>query len=249
MAADLFGDLTDVYEAMIDWPKRLANEEPFYRRWFERVGVRRIVDVACGTGRHAALFHSWGLSVDGADISPTMIEHARANFGEPAGLRWQVRGFHEPIADQDSFDAAICVGNSLALAPDLATVEQALRQMLAAVRRGGLLVVQVLNLWHLADGPCLWQKCKRTLLGPDEVLIVKGVHRCGTRGYVELIVSTLDPNVQMHSESVPFLGIEASELERMTRLTGVAQLEFFGGYQGQPYDRQESLDLLMVAVK
>ncbi|MEN6496495.1 MAG: class I SAM-dependent methyltransferase [Thermoguttaceae bacterium] len=249
MATDLFGDLTDVYEAMIDWPKRLANEEPFYRRWFDRVGVHRVVDVACGTGRHAALFHSWGLGVEGSDISPTMIERARASFGEPAGLRWQVRGFDEPIAAQEPFDAAICVGNSLALAPDLTTVEQTLKQMLAAVRRGGLLVVHVLNLWHLADGPCLWQKCKRSWLGQDEVLIVKGVHRCGTRGYVELIVSTLEPNVQMRSDSVPFLGMEAAELERMARLAGAAQLEFFGGYQGQPYDRQESVDLLMVAVK
>ena len=35
----VFDDLTDVYEAMIDWPQRLANEGPFYRRCFERVGA------------------------------------------------------------------------------------------------------------------------------------------------------------------------------------------------------------------
>ena len=60
----MFDDLTDIYEAMIDWPKRLANEGPFYRRWFERVGVQSVVDVACGTGRHAAMFHSWGRKGD-----------------------------------------------------------------------------------------------------------------------------------------------------------------------------------------
>ena len=84
---EVFDDLTDVYEAMIDWPKRLANEGPFYRRCFERVGVRCVADVACGTGHHAAMFHSWNLRVEGSDLSPRMIEPAPEPFrraGRPA---------------------------------------------------------------------------------------------------------------------------------------------------------------------
>jgi hypothetical protein len=45
MSRDVFSDVTDVYEAMIDWPKRLANEGQFYRRLFDRVGVHSVVDV------------------------------------------------------------------------------------------------------------------------------------------------------------------------------------------------------------
>ena len=118
----MFQDLTDIYDAMIDWPKRLAHEGPFYRQLFERHGVRSVIDVACGTGRHAAMFRSWDLRVEGADISPAMIDRARAAFGEPAGLRWAVRGFDEPIAPAEPFDAAVCVGNSLPLAADMETV-------------------------------------------------------------------------------------------------------------------------------
>ncbi len=249
MTGNRLGDLADVYEAMVDWPKRLANEGPFYRRWFERVGVESLVDVACGTGHHAAMFHAWGLRVEGADLSAGMIERARAQFGEPAGLRWRVRGFDQPITRQEPLDAAICVGNSLALAPDVATVERALAEMAAAVRPDGLLVVHVLNLWRLADGPCMWQKCRRARLAQGEMLIVKGMHRCATRGYVDLVVTALDGNVQMQSESVPFLGLETAELERMVRSAGAREVQFFGGYQDQPYDRQQSVDLLMIALK
>lgn len=248
MAGNLFGDLTDVYEAMVDWPKRLANEGPFYRRLFEQVGVECVVDVACGTGHHAAMFHSWGLRVEGADLSPAMIERARTHFGEPAGLHWRVRGFDQPIEPQEPLDAAICVGNSLALAPDMTTVQRALAEMAAAVRPGGLLVVHVLNLWRLADGPCMWQKCQRATLAQGEALIVKGVHRCGTRGYVDLVVTALDGKVQMQSESVPFLGLETAELERIARSARAREVQFFGGYQDQPYERQQSVDLLMVAL-
>lgn len=261
MPGQLFEDLTDIYEAMVDWPKRLANEGPFYRRVFEPLGVRSVVDVACGTGQHAAMFHSWGLRVEGADISQGMIERARTAFGEPPGLRWVVRGYEEPIAGREAaqeekpdgereeyrFDVAVCVGNSLALAPNASVAEQAVRQMLVAVRPGGVVIIQVLNLWRLADGPCLWQKSVRAKLPPGEVLILKGVHRCGKQGYVDLAL--LDPasGQLLHSESLPFLGLEAENLEHQARQAGAGHVEFFGGYQGQPYQRGKSVDLVMVA--
>jgi prepilin-type processing-associated H-X9-DG protein len=249
----LFDDLTDVYEAMIDWPKRLANEEPFYRNLFARYDVKSVVDVACGTGRHAAMFHSWGLRVEGADLSAAMIARARTAFGEPRGLRWTIRGFDQPIDAGEPFDAAVCVGNSLALAPDAATVERAIGQMLAAVRRGGLVVGQVLNLWHLPDGLVTWQKCRRAALSQGDVLIVKGVHRCGCRGFVDLVVTRLDASTErcpvMQTDSIEFLGLESAELEATARHAGAANVAFFGGYRDQPYGRLASVDLVMVAEK
>lgn len=246
MSAPVFDDLTDVYEAMIDWPKRLEHEGAFYRGLCERIEARTVVDVACGTGRHADLLHGWGLHVEGADLSPRMIARARETFGEPEGLRWAVRGFDRPIAG-GPFDAAVCVGNSLALAPDAATAGRAVGAMLAAVRAGGLVVVHVLNLWRLPDGPCVWQKCKRTTIRGEDVLVVKGVHRCGARGYVDLVVTRLEGEPRMQAECVPFLGIEAAELERMAREAGADDVRFFGGYREEPYDRAQSVDLVMVA--
>ena len=246
MSAVIFDDLTDVYEAMIDWPKRLAHEGPFYRRLFERIEARSLVDVACGIGRHAAMFHSWGLRVEGADISPGMIDRARITSGEPEGLTWVVRGFDENIPAKQPFDAAVCVGNSLALAADVTVAERAIGRMLAGVRSGGLVVIHLLNLWRLADGPCLWQKCVRATLSEGEVLITKGVHRSGNHGYVDLIVATLHDEVRMQSESARLLAFDATDLKRMVDGAGAAGVEFFGNYQDGPFDPQESVDLIAV---
>ena len=244
----MFEDLTDIYEAMIDWPKRLAREGSFYRSCFEGAGVRSVVDVACGTGHHAALFHSGGLRVEGADVSAAMIDRARANFGEPAGLRWVVRSFDEPIGAAEPFDAAVCLGNSLALAPDRETVESAVRQMSAAVRSGGPIIIHLLNLWCLPHGPCVWQKCKRATLPQGEIVILKGIHRCETRGYVELI-TTSPEGALMHSESLPLLALEAGDLESMARAAGATEVQLFGGYEGQLYQREKSVDLVLVATR
>src|SRR5580765_1575561 len=130
MSGGAFNDLTDIFESIIDWPKRLANEGPFYRRLLERIGVKSVVDVACGTGHHAAMFHSWHLQVEGADISPNMIARAHERFGEPPGLHWALRGYDQHIQSENPFDVAVCVGNSLALAPNNATAHETIRQML-----------------------------------------------------------------------------------------------------------------------
>ena len=39
-----FDDLAEVYEAMVDWNRRLSNEEPFYRQVFARMGTRQVLD-------------------------------------------------------------------------------------------------------------------------------------------------------------------------------------------------------------
>ena len=249
MSVPTFDDLAEFYEAMIAWPKRLANEEPFYRRLFDEIGVRSVLDAACGTGRHAAMFHAWGLRVEGADISPSMIERARASFPQKEGLRWVVRGFHEPAGAAESFDAAVCVGNSLALAPDRATAQTAIGRMLDAVRPGGAIVLHVLNLWRLPDGPCVWQKCRRATLSAGDVMIVKGVHRCTSQGYMELVVVDAAEGTMLRTESVPFLGLEAGELEQMAASAGANTAECFGSYDRKPYDRTESVDLIVVARK
>ena len=243
----LFHDLTDIYEALIDWPKRLAHEEPFYRHWFDRFGVRSVVDVACGTGRHVAMFHQWGLRVEGADVSSAMIARSQSQHGQTENLRWVVRGFDEPVEPEIPFDAAICVGNSLALAPDQKTVEGAWRQIFQAVRPGGLVIVQVLNLCRLPDGPCVWQKCRRMQTIHGEMVVVKGVHRSGMRGYVDLIVADVHTGSLQHSESLPLLGWESADWKRMAEDAGAARTWVLGGYDSQSYRRGESVDLILVA--
>jgi len=243
-----FSNLSEIYDALVDWPKRLAREETFYRRVFKQVKARSVLDAACGSGRHAAMFHDWGLRVEGADVSPEMIETARCRFGEPSGLQWAVRGFERPIPS-GPFDTAVCVGNSLALAPNRRTAAEAVQQLLTAVRPGGAVVIHVLNLWRLPDGPCVWQKIKRVTVAEHDLLLVKGVHRCVSGGFVDLIVVPAGADAPPHTESVRLLGIEAAELQQMARDAGAGTAILYGDYECSPYDRGYSSDMILLAIK
>jgi SAM-dependent methyltransferase len=246
----VFEDRPELYDALVDWSKRLAREEPFFRAVFEQVAARRVLDAACGTGRHAALFHSWGLEVEGADVSQAMIAHCRQQHGESESLRWVVRGFDEPVPAEEPFDVAICTGNSLALAPDTETVGRALATMLGAVRAGGVCVVQVLTLWRLADGPCVWQKTVRQRLHGEEHILVKGVHRCGARGYVELIDLNLERAVVDASfDQEALLGLAPEQFQDLATAAGAGSVRFCGDFQQVAYSREQSPDLIMVAMR
>ena len=67
------------YDVFVDWDARLSREMPFFESLFERVGVRRVLDVGCGSGMHAVSFAKSGLEVVGVDPSKGMLESARAN--------------------------------------------------------------------------------------------------------------------------------------------------------------------------
>ena len=129
MTGTRFDDLTDVYEAMIDWPKRLAHEEPFYRRLFEDVGARRVIDVACGTGvvaRQALARVGTGGQVVGLDMNPNMLMMARRRA--PSVAWHEGNAMALPFPDH-AFDVVVCQ-QGLQFVPDLSAALEQMRRVL-----------------------------------------------------------------------------------------------------------------------
>jgi len=252
--AATFDEHPDRYDALIDWPRRLDNETPFYRRLFDEIGARRVLDAACGTGRHAAMFHGWGLEVEGADLSAGMIRLCRERHGAPAGLRGVERSFTATVDRPGYFDVALCVGNSLALIEDsdrpadgLSLLTETAAALLAAVRPGGACVVQVLNLWRFAEGPTVWQKCVRTQVADSRRILLKSVHRTGSRAHIDFVDLRQDPSDPLpdHFDATTFRGIEAAELTAAFCDAGAEGIALLGNYQGKPYDAASSPDLIL----
>lgn len=94
----------------------------------------RVLDVACGTGRHVAYLHGLGHAVTGIDASSEMLRVAR----EKTPVARFVEGPMAPLPfDDGEFDAAVC---ALALS-HVADITEPIAELARVVRPGGQLVV------------------------------------------------------------------------------------------------------------
>jgi SAM-dependent methyltransferase len=153
----MYDDFSVDYDRFVDWSGRLAAELPFIEDQLRAVEVQstsepgrahRVLDVACGTGMHAVALAQRGRSVVGADLSAGMIEQARANAAaKEVDVRFEVAGFGH-LAQQlggTNFDAVLCLGNSLPHLLNQSELANALVDMAACLRAGGLLLIQNRN--------------------------------------------------------------------------------------------------------
>lgn len=250
----------ELYDKIIHWEKRVAHEAPFYRWLFDRFAVRRVLDVACGTGHHAAMFHSWGLAVEGADASPAMIAFARSRFGEPPGLAWVVRNFLTGHPQPGAFDAVVCLGNSLSLARDSIQVAEAVRSMYVAARKGGCLVIHFLNYARVPDQSTTWQKVQTVSWQGQPLLVLKGLHRLGQEALVTFVL--IDPHrpeiVRSYTEKILCTALEWAMKTALTLGCSPAAIELFADYEsGKSWEfspvvnprLQAAQDLLLVIRK
>jgi SAM-dependent methyltransferase len=82
---DWYATAFDAASAEMAWTDRTGPEVDRVIKILQPRGGERILDMACGSGRHSLELRRRGFSVVGADISPDLIEIARRDADE-AGL-------------------------------------------------------------------------------------------------------------------------------------------------------------------
>lgn len=117
---------------------RYAFFGPIQRELVGDVAGKRLLDVGCGTGYFARLMADAGADVTGIDISPRMIEHARAAGGAIAYEAIEA----ERVADH--FPAhAFDVATSCIALQDMPDPAKALRAIHAVLQPGALFVASI----------------------------------------------------------------------------------------------------------
>lgn len=244
-----FEPVEPLWDEMIDWPRRLAAEGPFYRHIFEARGVRSVLDCACGSGRHADMFASWGLDVLGTDISARMIEQASRLFPPRPNLAWRVLPFDRLEEIGRTFDAVVCPGNSLALAHGRDARRRALASMLAATSPGGIVIIHLLNLWRLPEARLDLRGVVRTRRPDGLHLLIKTAHRVGSTGHMGVIDAPVDSDQPPRLATATVDAIPADILREDMQAVGWRVLDLFGDYHARPYDPDHSPELLALAEK
>jgi SAM-dependent methyltransferase len=106
----------------------------------------RLLDVACGSGRHALEFARLGWSVTGADYSPDLLSRASANAAR-AGVTLDLheQDMRELSMPGVTFDAVTCLFDSIGYPQSNEGVVAALSRMRAHLAPGGRVAVEFLH--------------------------------------------------------------------------------------------------------
>ena len=151
----------------------------------------RILDVACGSGRHLKAFVDLGYSHFGLDTSPACIKLAKENCPSVTNQITEIDFLSFSQNNSEKFDLVFIAGASFGYDPSLAVNLEYLKNLMQLVSASGYLVIQFLNKsWAKAfvkNKLTFWQENenyytldKRTLKGDllisDKIFIKKIVH-------------------------------------------------------------------------
>jgi SAM-dependent methyltransferase len=93
--------------AEMAWTERTGSEVDRVLKILRPQGGERILDLACGNGRHSFELARRGFSVVGADISPELIEMAEAELANAEGdVSFQLADLRE-LDFEDEFDLVL----------------------------------------------------------------------------------------------------------------------------------------------
>ena len=102
---------------------------------------KKILDLACGTGKHANLLHKKGFEVTGIDISDDMIQEARNKYPE-IGFE---KGDMKTWAGKDKFSAIVIFFNSILYNNSKIDLLKTLKNCYSQLEENGLLIFDTVD--------------------------------------------------------------------------------------------------------
>ncbi|MGD8240802.1 MAG: methyltransferase domain-containing protein [Armatimonadota bacterium] len=245
---DFYDALGANYDLLIDWEARLGREGPFYQRLFGEYEVNTVLDMACGTGQHAALFREWGLDVVGCDPSREMMAACESSFGD-LGIEFLPVGFGEIGARIGrSFDAITCLGNSYPHLLTESAAQQALDDFHASLSPGGVLVLQTLNYAQMiADNERFMPPSSGAREGRELIFLRVLDFGAELVGFSMVTLVKEHGKWRHHVETTRHRPTFRPELEQQLRTAGFSETNFHGGFDGSAYEDRTSDHLLAVA--
>ncbi|MGC8879048.1 MAG: class I SAM-dependent methyltransferase [Anaerolineae bacterium] len=249
----LYDSFSDTYDHFVNWTQRLAYEMAFIEHQLARVGAHRVLDAACGTGRHAIALAQAGYAVTGTDLSASMIERARHNATEMAvnQVHFVVAGFGQLRQVVDGYyDAVLCLGNSIPHVLTEAQLHATLADFAAVLRPGGLLLIQNRNFDAVMRVRNRWMTPQWYRQEGQEQLFIRfyDFNPDGTLTFNVLVLERKnDEGWSQRAEATRLRPWLSSELRRALEEDGFTQCTFWGDMTGSPFDVANSGDLVIVA--
>lgn len=194
----------------------------------------KVLDLACGRGRHSIYLNKLGYNVIGADLSKNSIEYARKSENET--LHFEVKDMREPF--DKKFDAIFNLFTSFGYFENEVDNLTTLKAIKESLNDYGFAVLDFMNVNKVINN-----------LVESETKEVEGItfeiKRWVADGYIfKNIQFSHEGESYDFTEKVKALTLK--DFEQMMEEAGIYLLETFGNYKLQKFYSNESDRLIMI---
>lgn len=194
----------------------------------------KILDLACGKGRHSIYLNSLGYDVLGVDLSKNNIAHAKAF--ENNSLKFKVHDMRKPMKQQ--FDAVFNLFTSFGYFENDEDNLKTIKAIKANLKSSGVGVIDFMNTENVIKN-----------LIPEDNKIIDGINFCQKRyidnGYlVKEITFTDKGQTYAYDERVKALTLE--DFNTMFNKVNIELLDIFGDYDLGEFYHNASSRLIMI---
>lgn len=241
--------------------KQMTNQSKWYQSWFDtpyyhilykhrdhheaevfiknlisRFKIKtnqKVLDLACGKGRHSIYLNALGFEVLGVDLSPQNIQIANT-FSNPT-LRFKEHDMRSPL--KTKFDAIFNLFTSFGyfdMPSDDLKVINSIKQSLSS---NGLGLIDFMNVQHVIDH-----------LVPEETIRREGlIFNINRRFDGQSIVKNIEiiDNDQIYNYKEQVRAYRLKDFHNMLNANGLQLLNTFGDYNLSPFDETNSKRLIL----
>lgn len=198
----------------------------------------KMLDVACGKGRHAIYINKLGYKTDAFDLSENSILEAKQY--ETDGLNFFINDIRKPLKS-DYYDCAFNLFTSFGYFSDENDNQQSINAMADSLKKDGVLVIDFLNTTHIVNN--LTSIETKTI---DDITfnITKEIDR----DFIVKHIKFNDKNTEFHfTERVKLL--QLTNFKNYLKKAGLTLVATFGDYSLNPFDNENSERLIIIAKK
>jgi SAM-dependent methyltransferase len=200
----------------------------------------RMLDVACGKGRHSKTLAAAGFNVSGIDISADSI--AWAKQFEKTNLDFFVHDMRLP-AWGSYFDYAFNFFTSFGYFNTRREHDDSIRTIAKSLKPGGLFIIDYLNV-HYAEDHLVYNNTKQI----DDTLYT--IHRWDNDTHFYKKITVTDPSLSAPMEYTEKVAkFSLGDFTDMLSFQGLQVQEVYGDYQFNPYDVRKTPRLIIIAKK
>jgi glycine/sarcosine N-methyltransferase len=188
-----------------------------------------VLDMGAGTGNMAIALAEKGLQVTASEPEETMAAIIQKKSAEKGlSINVETKSMEQIEEFQDSFNAIICVGNTLPHLPNEKAVMSFLRQCSMKLQQDGVLIIQQVNF----DKVLAKENFAFPIIDKEDFTFTRHYQKEGDH---ILFTSKLTVNGKTNENTIPLYPLQSQQLTALLTEAGFQSVEQFGNFKGESY--------------